>query len=219
MRGGSIAGALLLSLAVTGCTTQLERAPVTLHSASTSEGVAWTYRGEPFAVEGILVGSQGEYHLPGDAAHLRSLWSDLGASVTLQNDNVSPYILIRLGDRGTGRLNPLRGGPVSWGLQELQDTVAASLGVLGQGTEPRYSMHLVTLEDDMRPLWSDEVVAQVRLRRLSSAFIEAGIDPRVISGQVWDKREIPEWKLALVLRPFRYGHEQTSTALVVPGSF
>lgn len=218
-RKGFLIAALALTLGLTGCASRLERAPVEAHAVQGGGGISWAYRAAPFTTEGILAGSKGDYHLKGDAALLSGIWRDLGGGATVREDNVSPYLLIRLADTGTGRMNPLRGGPLSWDLQALQEAITASLRVLGEGTGPRYSIHLVALADDMRPLWSDGAVAQVRLRRLASVFIDSGVDPRVVSGQVWGKREAPEWKLAIVLRPFRYGAEQTSTGLVAPGSF
>lgn len=214
-----LVGAVTLALAVSGCSTKMERADVVVHSAPTNDGAGWTYRDKPHEAEAILVGNRGEYDVSADAALLSTIWAPLKAQVSVESDIASSFVLIKLDDAGTKRLNPVKGGPFSWSLGALQEAVTASLGVIGEGQSPRYSVHLVALADDIRPLWSDELVAQVRLRRLSSMIVESGVDSRLVSGQVWEKRIEPTWKLALVLRPFRYGNERTSTALMAAGAF
>lgn len=214
-----LAQGVVLAVALAGCSTQVERPPVDVHAAATSDGVGWTYRAKPFEAEGILTGEKGDFDIQGDARLLSRIWKPVRGVVSVQEDNVSRYILIRLNDAATGKHNPLRGGPFSWGLHGLQERVIESLSVIGEGSDARYSVHLVTLEDDARATWDSAVVAQVRLRRLASVMIEAGVDPRLISGQTWERRENSPWKLALVLRPYRYGQEQTSSVLIAPGSF
>lgn len=211
-------GAVLLAGTLAGCAVEMERAPVDLHVAPTTEGVGWSYRAKSYETEGILVGEKSSFSIRGDAKRLQGIWKESYGRVSVQRDSVSRFILIRLSDLGTGRKNLMHGGFLSWDLHTLQEMVVNSLPVIG-GDTPRYSVHLVAVGDDQRPHLSNEAMAQVRLRRLASVMVEAGIDPRMVTGQTWERRKQPQWKLALALRPYRYGEEFTSATLIAPDSF
>lgn len=214
----ALSGCVAVAGVLAGCSIQMERAPVDLHVEPTTEGVGWSYRAKAYETEGILAGEKSDYSIRGDAAKLASTWGEHYGRVTVQRDSASPFILIKLSDLGTRRKNPLHGGPFSWDLYTLQEMVMGSLPVIGSD-EPRYSVHLVALADDQRSRLNHDEVAQVRLRRLASVLVEAGVDPRMVTGQVWEGRDATTWKLALALRPYRYGEELTSGALIAPESF
>lgn len=213
-----ILSGLILSL-LGGCATGTEQVPVQVHAAPTSEGTGWSYRARDVRAEKILIGDTGAFDLYADRDLLAKAWSPLRADVTVKNHATSGYLLIRLNDYGTGRLNPLRGGPFSWELHRIEDAIHQTLPIIGDSNHPRYSVHLMAVEDDRRLVWESDAVAQVRLRRLASMLVTNGIDPRLITGQVWDQREEPEWKLAIVLRPYVYGDEAMARQLLAPGSF
>lgn len=214
-----LTGALMVASFLGGCASQLERAPVELHAAPTTKGVGWSYRAPAYEIEEILTGERREFDVDGDAARLAEVWRPLHGRVSVQKDSTSDYILVKLGNKATGHRNPIRGGFHSWGLHVLQEKILEGMSVVGRGGDQRYSVHLVALGDDGRPTLEEEAVAQVRLRRLASLVVEAGADPRLVTGQTWAPREETPWLLALVLRPYRYGDEKTSGALVAPGSF
>jgi hypothetical protein len=219
---GALAGvSLALIISLSACAAKMEPEsvePLNVHAVPTTQGTGWVYRQDYRAgPEHILRGVEG-VEVQRDVALIKQAWETLTPLVTVGQDSASPYILIKLGDLGTGRKNILRGGPLSWDMQSLTNAMKRSLPTIGV-MQPRYSVHLVTVGDDARINLSDDVVAQIRLRRFAGQFMEAGVDPRLISAQVLPNREAPpSWKLAIVLRPYAYGQESTSHRLVAPQS-
>lgn len=223
-RGWRATGALLavaggVSL-LSGCASNMEQVPVDLHVVPTTVGVGWAYRAERDQAEEIIPGQKGDFTLEGDSGKLAPIWRRHGARVSVDSDSVSKMILIKMDDEGTQRRNPIKGGPMSWDLYTLKDMVVDSLPVLTDSEgAPRYSIHLVALADDPRPHLSGEDIAQIRLRRLASVLMDTGLDARLITGQTWGARPEPSWKLAIVLRPYRFGNERISGALASPEQF
>lgn len=212
----SLALALACSL-VSGCASSLDPDGVGVYTAHTQTGVGWVYRANERTPERIIVGHKLSHDLSSDAAALDRIWQPLDGHVQIDSDSASQFIVIQLDDRGTGRLNPFRGGFRSWGMAQIRDHLKKTFKLTGAGADPLYSIHLVAIEDEIRPLAMDKSeVAQVRVRRLAKILMEDGIDPRLITAQVIPARLDISWKLAIVLRPGYAGSEDNAAALLLP---
>lgn len=208
----------LLALVLAGCSApQMERQHVALHVAPTSSGVGWIYRSaagvEPILSPGKTQGGSAALHA--SASHLMRVWHEHSPGIEYRKDAAGPYALLTFHDAGTRRLNPLKGGLLSWDIADMANEVRQTTHHL-QSRSASYSLHLLARADDPRISLSQEDVAQVRLRRLADAFLEYGHDPRLLTGQVLPKGHQGAWKLAIAIRPYVYGHENQSHSLIAP---
>lgn len=222
-RGPLLAGLGLAAL-ITGCApVTLEETPVAVHAVGTSQGTGWVYRqAQSEGAERIQTGHKSPVSantMAYDASLIRQAWPDAIDDIALFEDSASPYLFITLTDYGTERLNPFLGGPDGWDIKSLKKGAEKIQAIIGDES-PRYSAHLVAIEDEdsKRPHWSSETVAHIRLRRLADAWMQAGTDPRNITAQTLPAKPSITWKLGIALRPYEFGHESINSQLIAPSS-
>jgi len=210
------AAGLSLLLTMSGCAYKMEQRPIDVYPVATTIGTGWHYRGPER--ETIQTGqAETSNTLRSDAAFVQRQWIGKQPRLMFGEDGAGEYALLAFDDQGTGRMNPLRGGIYSWDVAGMKTHIKQTMRVLNSET-PKYSLHLLATEDDARPGMSAAVVAQIRLRRIADAFMDEGLDPRLITGQVLPVNNATNWTFAIALRPYIYGSEQSSHQLIAPWS-
>ena len=204
---------------VAGCVSPaMESTSVDVHATATTIGTGWVYRSPQGTIESIQTGTEqlvGMQQMQYDSEYFERFFEAGTAQVSLREDGASPYILIALNDNATKRLHLYEGGPFSWDMSHLAESVAQMIDAISTD-DPRYSIHLLATRDEGRPGLTPDTVAQIRLRRFADIWLQRAIDPRQLTGQVIPSTHSVKWKLAIALRPYQFGQEAANTQLIAP---